>query len=271
MNRFRFTQNNRRPLTLILVPALVFTSILAASSPVVAQQFRVENRVFEGMNEKPEIETTTLFNDSIVYDYIGQDGEITIYDTERERLILLDPESKVRAEVSCDEIREFIHGLRERANRQESSFIRFMANPQFQTTFDEETSTLRLTSPLVTYRVTTEPTEESMANAYQRFTDWSSLLSTTMLFGAAPPFARMQLNAEMASRQLFPKEVYLTLRPGGASIMSRPIMRRSEHSFREGLTESELQRIAATGRQMASFEKISFDEYMRHSEGAEEE
>jgi hypothetical protein len=248
-----------------LLLGMVASAILINSfQTVVAQDFRVDNRVFLEDKEEPEIETTTFFHGSIVYDRIKDDGEITIYDPSRERIILMDPQREVRVETTCEAIHDFIRNYRQSLNQQEGSYIRFLANPRFQTTFDQETSLLELNSPLVTYRILTESTDEEMAVSYRQFTDWTSMLSAMTQPGATPPFARMKVNEELVSRNFLPKEIYLTLRPDGSSIMSSPIMLRSEHDFRSGLSESELRQIAGIGSQMAAFEKITLDEFVRN-------
>lgn len=242
--------------------AVVAAILIGVANPTFAQEFRVDNRVFLEDNEEPEIETTTFFHGSFVYDCISDDGEITIYDTGRERIVLLDSLREVCTETTYEELHGFIQDHQRLINQQEDSYLRFMANPQFQTTYDEETSLLVLNSPLVTYRIRTQPTDEEKAAAYRQFTDWTSRLSTRMHVGSSPPFARMKVNEQLDSRGLLPKEIYLTLRSGENSITSSPFMLRSEHDYRMGLTESELRQIAAIGRRMASFEKISMDEYV---------
>ena len=65
---------------------------------------------------------------------------------------------------------------------------------------------------------------------------------------------------------LLPKEVHLTVRPGGGKLFGQKITARSEHQVIPYLVESDRARVAQTDQFMAMFPTVSFRQYQTRIE-----
>ncbi len=72
--------------------ALALLFVLALVRSVLADEFRIESKVFSAKDEAPTSESLTLFDDGRVYDFLTSPREITVFDISRSRIVLLDPE-----------------------------------------------------------------------------------------------------------------------------------------------------------------------------------
>ena len=246
--------------------AVVALSGLAA--PGQAEEFRVENKVF--LSEKkdgPVIESTTIFLDDQVYDYLKTPEEITLLDRHEGRFVLLDPVRRIRTELATRELSDLAERLRLWAAGQPNEFLRFSAAPELAETYDASTGELRLDSPWISYRVATTTAKTSdIAAQYREFCDWYCPLNTRINPGARPPFARTQVNRALERLGLLPKEVHLTVRPGGGKLFGQKITARSEHQVIPYLVESDRARVAQTDQFMAMFPTVSFRQYQTRIE-----
>lgn len=238
-------------------------SLVAMDWPQTAagQQFRVENRVFVEDQEGPQVESTTLFAEGKVYDFLKAPAEVTIFDEARGRFVLLDLNRRVRADLSTEQVASLCQRLRDSARTQSDPFLRFLADPSFDERFDDQTGELTLSSPWATYRLNTAPAEsETVSRRYREFCDWYCQLNTMLNPGSRLPFARIMVNAALASRRLLPCEVTVTLRPKRA-LWAKRITVRSEHQVLVRLTAADRDRIAQVDQFMAIFTPIGFEQY----------
>ena len=76
---------------------------LAVPRAARAEEFRIETRVYVGDEKEPVSETTTLFLDGVVYDFLAEPAQIAVFRKpgggKPGRFILLDPEHGVRTEI----------------------------------------------------------------------------------------------------------------------------------------------------------------------------
>ncbi|MBN2293469.1 MAG: hypothetical protein JXM70_13650 [Pirellulales bacterium] len=223
--------------------------------------FRVENKVFLGSDKKPLSESTTIFKDGIVYDYLVETGEVTVFDIERERFFLLDTRLKLKTQLSSKLVKAATDSLKSRADLSSDPFASFLINPRFDCQVDDERGELLFSSTMLEYRVVAVPAKtEEIANDYWRFADWFARLKTYIRPGARPPFARMLVNEELGRRGELPREVHLTLKPK-QGLASRKIRMHSEHKIVTLLGDVDSRRVAETAEHLAVFEPISFKEY----------
>ena len=256
----------------LVVACIVYCVYFNASCS--ADDFRVINRVYVGNDKEPTAKSTTIFHERSVYDFLESPGEITIFDPDRDRFILLNTEKKLKTELTTDEVDQFAQRLRQWATRHTNPFLKFMGSPQFEETFDDASRELEFDSPLVTYWLKAEGVEESeISEQYKEFSDWQAKLNTLINPGANPPFARILVNAALAKRNEVPAEVRLTLRPKGR-LQLRPISLRSEHHFVRRLVESDRSRVRQAAEYMSIYNSVTFDKYQkacREKEGRRDE
>ena len=244
--------------------AALTAAISVAAGTAFGVDFRVENRVFSGGEKTPQVQSTTIFLDGVVYDYLEHPKEITVFDGANGRFICLDPIRHVRTELSAQHLESLAMRLKDWAANQPDGFLKFLADPEFEKSLDEKTGERVFDSPWMTYRVTAVRIgNPEIASQYATFSDWYGRLNTRINPGSRPPFARMIVNAELDREQLFPEKVHLTLRPNAGGLLAKKITLRSEHKLVRQLVESDRRRVAQTDQYLAIFKPLSFQEYQK--------
>ncbi len=244
-----------------LVTLTFLAGILAGTAR--SEDFRVENKVYLGNEKEPCVESTTIFHNGIVYDYLKKPAETVVIDNDRGRIVLLSIERGVKTELTTEEVKGFTERFRQRAASRDNPFVAFLASPQFEQQFDDSSRELTFSSQWITYRVKTAAARSTeAAEQYRRFADWQSRLNTLVNPHATPPFARLVVNAELEQRGEIPREVQLTLAPPGR-FPRRPIIVRSEHQFIHRLVESDRAQVAKTGQFLTGLKAVSFDQYQK--------
>jgi len=245
----------------LVVGALI---LLLLGGNVGGADFRVENKVFFGNQEQPTSETTTIFCDGVVHDYLKQPPEVTVFDVPQGRIVLLDLTRRVKAELTTKEITDFSRRIKQWADARTDPLTRFLANPQFKQEFNADSHELTFRSPWLTYRVSPiDVKNQEFAHQYHRFSDWQARLNTLIdPRGTRLPFARMIVNAELARRGKLPGEVRLTLTLN-KGFPTKRVTLRSEHRLSDRLVESDRRCVTQTGRFLTMFSAVSFDEYQR--------
>ena len=238
--------------------ALVMLACVAAPRAA-AEEFRIETRVYVDDEPKPVSETTTLFLDGVVYDFLAEPAQVAVFRKpgggRLGRFILLDPSHEIRTELSTDQLAGAMGKLRAWAAQQTDPFLKFAANPQFNESYDEQSGRLTLASLTETYEVDTAKTDHPVAQAeYQEFLDWYTRLNT-LLSAGPPPQPRLQLNAALARHNVIPLKVKLTRAGEDQSI-------RAEHEFTWRLSRQDMNRIDNVRESLASYRDVSNDEFL---------
>ena len=249
--------------TLSMAGLVALTAAISlAAGTALGVDFRVENRVFSGGEKTPQVQSTTIFLDGVVYDYLEHPKEITVFDGANGRFICLDPIRHVRTELSTEHLESLAMRLKDWAANQPDGFLKFLADPKFEKSLDKDTGERVFDSTWMTYRVTAVRTgNQEIASQYATFSDWYGRLNMRINPGSRPPFARMIVNAELDREQLFPEKVHLTLRPNAGGLLAKKITLRSEHKLVRQLVESDRRRVAQTDQYLAIFKPLSFQEY----------
>ena len=247
-----------------LAIATCFMAISCLCVPIAwAADFRVENKVFLGSDKEPRSESTTIFKDGVVYDYLVDPAEVTVLDISRGRFFLLDTHLKLKTQLSAKLVKASIDSLKTRSDLNDDPFAVFLINPSFDCQVDDERGELLFSSTLMEYRVLTEPAKTpEVASKYRQFSDWYARLNTYLRPGARPPFARMLVNKELGRRGELPREVHLSLKPK-QGLGSRTIRMHSRHNIVTRLGDVDLRRVAQTAEHLAVFQPVSFKEYER--------
>ena len=238
--------------------ALALICSISLVANLTAQEFRVETEVFTGENIEPVSESLTIFSGDVVYDFLlGTSEEITVFDMNRGRMVLLNPQRQIKAEISTADLLEFCAAIK---NRTASDHEASLFAPLFQQTFDEERSLLKLTSDRMTYAAKgIVPKQPGAAQRYQQFADWYARLNA-LKPGNLPPFGRIELNKSLAERNLIPVEIVRTLtfdRP----IADKKLVARSQHAATWLISNTDRKRIETAGNHLSKFRKVSPKEY----------
>jgi hypothetical protein len=244
------------------IPTALFLLLLPSQgeTDARAEDFRVENKVFLEGEREPGMQSTTIFHEGVVYDYLKAPAEVVVFDKGRNRILLLDLSRRVLTELTTDEVSGLNKGLKEWALSQGDPFLRFLANPQLEEAFNEQAAELVLSSSWLTYRVVlANPGSGEIARQYREFSDWSTLLNTRLNPGSKLPFARLLVNQSVEKRQQLPKEVHLTTR----SKKGKKVTARSEHQLVRTLVQSDRDRIRQTDEYLAMFRRVGFAEYRK--------
>lgn len=242
-------------LATIVMPAL---TLISATIVHGQEPFRVETDVFVGKETEP-IQYLTLFNGRLVYDFrVTKPEEVTVYDWDRNRIVLLDPARKTKATLATDDVLNFTAGIKTHVSESNSVF-HAATHPGFSELVDEPDGWRRLGNKHITYRFRgTPPKSPDNVARYRDFADWSARLSA-MRPGNLPPYARMEANRRIAELGWLPDEVQRTVDPGKLGF--RKMEARSRHLFNELLSETDRKRIERASNWAATFQDVGFPEF----------
>jgi hypothetical protein len=246
-------------MTIRLLSPLLLLALLAAASPALAQQMRIETQIFVDNQDEPVSQTVTLFDSDTIYDIFQEPPQITVFRpptvSHAGSFIMLDLKSKQRTEVSTKRIAGLMKKLSRWAGEQDDKLLKFSAEPEFEETFDEESGLLTLKSPVWNYTVATVPADSAKAMArYREFSDWYTRLNS-MLHSTGPPGARLQLNAALAEHSVVPVEIRRTVKSEAKSL-------RATHMFTWRLSREDRAQIDEAQGYLASFDKVGNEEYL---------
>ena len=232
------------------------------------EDLRIETRIYVEGEEQPVAENLTLFHLGVVYDFLDTaPRETAVYNSQQGYFTLLDPQRKVKTRIEEKTLLEFIAGVRVAALKGDE-LVKEAAQPRFEVDYDERLSQVRLQGQALGYTAQGRPfPTENAARQYRQYADNYTRLNATRP-GALPPFARLQLNRELAAKRLYPTQVELSTRTGRGLRSSEQTIR-SEHAVTWRLSRDDLNRISTAGRQMAQFEAVGFPQYRQVKQLAE--
>jgi hypothetical protein len=230
------------------------------ANPLRADGFRIETKIFVGDEEEPISQTTTLFLEGAVYDFLEQPAQIAVFrhptGGKPGRFILLAPDERIQTEITTDQLAGAMTKLRTWAARQNDPFLKFAADPQFKESFEPENGRLVLASHLENYNVTTtRPEHAQWLSEYREFLDWYTQLNTLVTAGP-PPEPRLRLNEALARHEVVP--VNVELKRAGEK---EPL--RAEHKFTWRLSRKDHDRIEDVRASLASYRKVDNSEFQR--------
>lgn len=245
---------------LMWICGVVVFSIVVRQAPA-AEEFRVASKVFSGKDDTATSDSLTLFADDRAYDFLTSPNEITVFDFPRDRIVLLDPNRRLRTELTTEKLNEFTDQLRARAYRQTEALLKFSANPKFDESRDDEWR--QFASPQMTYRVhPIKPEHPDIARDYRKFCDWSARVNAMIRPGAIPPFPRLAVNAALERDGEIPESVELSLAAQNR-LVGKPTVLHSEHEMTMRLLPADRKKIDEAGRYLVSFPEVSLEEYLR--------
>jgi hypothetical protein len=252
------------------ITAIVLAWLITAVTAY-GEDFRIHTKVYKGDETTPASQNLTLFRGGVVYDFLSDPTETTIFDRPRAgkpgRFLLLDPARQVQAEVPLDRLHSFMSQLQLWAAGQSDPFLRFLSLPQFNEQLDEEHQSWSYSSRFMNYRVKADAVGEEQFQQYDEFADWFVRLNTMLSIKTRPPYGlgRLAVNASLRSRREIPSEVTLTV-DSPNRFLKRVTTFRSEHQLTALISQTDQARIDEAATQLVSFKKVTLEDYLQPAE-----
>ncbi|MDR0704557.1 MAG: hypothetical protein LBF88_06160 [Planctomycetaceae bacterium] len=246
---------------------LCFGLLLCGVGNSIAAEFRIDNEIqVEGASEKMT-STTLLLNGNFI-SLIGENGEITFFDADRQIFTLLDPVLRVQTQLDGAETKKKVELMRQQVmtspGLDPNTFNAFAVKPVFQPEYEETSGTLALQSPWIDYLLVTHVlTDPETSKQYFDSCDWLCYLhlrldprSTTML-------VRLEVNRMLREQNRFASRISVSVFPKGKIPIAKPDKAQSSHKIVVRLDHADWQRIDQAKEFRRTFAIISFDEYQK--------
>jgi hypothetical protein len=242
---------------------------LCLTFPAGAEDFRIQTRVYKEDDDTSISQNLTLFRNGVVYDFLSDPDETTIFDRPRRdhpgKFVILDPGRRVQAEVSLERLTRFTSNLQLWAAQHSDAFLRFLAKPEFQEELDPKQRAWVYSSKYMTYQVKATPAANAeVFKQFDDFSEWFVRLNTMLTIKTRPPYGlgRLGVNAALRPRQEIPTEVKLVVE-SPVRVLRRSTTYRSEHHLTPMLSQSDQVRISEVEKQLVSFKSIELEEYLQ--------
>lgn len=224
-----------------------------------AEEFRIETDIFIDDDKVAAAETLTIFSEGVVYDFVRTGAEeVTVFDQARNRFVLLDTKRRVKTVLALDDLLNYVAQMKVSLSDADRSYL---LGDEMKTEVGED-GWLTLSNGSVTYRVEgEEPKSKEAVAGYRQFADWYARLNS-LRAGNSPPFARLQVNAELAARGLIPKTIERTITTRRGLQEKKQVIR-SQHLANWRLSQTDRSHIDRAGRYLADFADVSLREYLQ--------
>lgn len=264
--KLRYSVSSIRSLIFALVILLLLsTSTFGQETPGVQKIFRVDSSVKMTENDiVTEIKTSTVFGEDAVFDFIGDNGEIIVYQWKDRKFTLIDPIHRVQTDLSLDDVDTFLERIRSMLLEKKDKFTHFMLDPQFEITVNEQRSSLIFQSKYIDYIIRTRPFDDpALLDDYYHFSQAYSKLNIYLNPGTTTPFARIVINEDLFKRGFFPERFDISVYPKGKWLFGKVVKIESEHKMVRRLSEKDKGRIVRTIHFTEQFPKIPFGKYQK--------
>ncbi len=249
-----------KTLPFVLPVAEFLIACFACLSTARCDDFRIDNSIYLQGQSTPQSQGTTIFYGGQVYDFLSDPAEVIVFDKARDQFIMLDVARRQRCSLGTQEVEKFVGRVRQRLAGQSNPKLKFLAEPEFQESFDGSSAELTLKSPWVTYRAHVLTTGPDVAAQYREFSDWYAQLNAMLNPASRPPFVRMKLNEGIARHKGVAKDVHLLVVMGSPE---PPLQIESRHQLAIQLDASDLNRIAEAREYLRTFTVVSLEEYRK--------
>lgn len=244
----------------------VFLTIFCHQN-ISAKEFRIDNEV--RAPSAPVVKSTTYLLDGNFFSLIGENGEATYFDVQKQVFTLVDPQLRAQTSLDASEMKKRVEALRRRITSdpkaEMNSFAYFAANPKFQMEAEAVSGALALQSPWIDYSLTTRtfPDEETVRQ-YFDFCDWTCYLNLRINPYASSMMVRLEVNRILREQQRFPSEITVSLFPKGKiGFMPKEEKIQSAHQLVVRLSDADKKRIDKVFEQMRTFPVVPYDEYTK--------
>ncbi len=232
---------------------------VGVAAPILAEDFRMETDVFLDDQKEPCVQTLTIFTNGLVYDFLlTGDEEITLFDREHNRLVLMDTKRKIKTNLTMDSILSFVAQMKAKLNETQRKYL---VDDATEAVTDSD-GWLKLANERVEYRAeTVAPKDKSAVLEFQQFADWYARLNA--MRGNLAPFMRIRLDAEIARRGMIPKTIERTMILDRRGLSEKKQAVRSQHLVNWRLSNTDQKQIDRAGTYLATYPTVSFREYMQ--------
>ncbi|MDZ4817436.1 MAG: hypothetical protein SGJ20_00530 [Planctomycetota bacterium] len=247
--------------SLLIKAVLIVCMVAAGNCCLLAQDFRVESKVLVGKETEPHSTNVTLFRGPHIYDFLDKPEQITLYDLERGRIVVVDPVNLKKAEVSVGLLDSYCQTLLLKPTGNDA-FLKFLLRPDLAVTEDQKSGETIFAGQYLTYRVLgVKPEQSGTEKRYREFADLSARLNALVNQRSLPPFARLAVNSSLAEAGKIPSKIHLTI--PSRRLIGRALELHSEHEFRARILDSETAKIEAAGETMARCELVKLSDFVR--------
>jgi len=254
------------------VACLTIAASIAFASSSSADGFRIETKLYKGEGKEAKVavsETTTLFLNGVVYDFLKfpkEPEQTAVYRKPSGgnpgQFILMNEQLSILTKFSTDQVDGTVTKLKAWASREKDPYLQFAANPKFEETFDDDTGKLVLASHIENYTVETMPAEHPDAMVeYREFLDAYTRLNALLSAGSLQPGPRLRLNEVLARHKVVPIKVEL------ARTGEDPY--RAEHAFTWRLSQDDQRRIDDVRVNLTKYREVSNEKFVHDAKSLE--
>ena len=97
--------------SMIFLMAGAFGLLAGWAAPARAEDFRIDNATYAGGLQVPLSQSTTIFHNGAVYDFMQQPAETVVFMKNPTRFVLLSSTHRIRAELPADKVTAFVDGV----------------------------------------------------------------------------------------------------------------------------------------------------------------
>ncbi len=249
---------------------LAAAGLLLAAGLAKGDDFRVLNRVYVGEQREPASQSTTIFHDGIIFDFLDDPAETVIFDPARGQFMLLDLRRRMTAQLGTTEIAAAMTQFRRQAMamKKPDPLLQFLVEPTFAEQVDRGGTTLTLAGKWMSYRARLFSVSATLAGQYREFSDWYAQLNMVLDPAARPPFARMKLDDALARHNAVAQEVKVAVK---SSKGGKPTTLRSTHELAVRLTAADLERVAKARDALRTFQQVGVEQFYKGNAGKHDE
>ena len=240
-------------------------SVLAVEATDEASRFRIDSTIRIVQDEKIlEIKSSTIFSDRLVIDFIGDNGEIIVFDRKEQLFTLIDPIHRIQTELTLEEVNEFLTNIRGLLAEKKDRFCRFMLAPEFEVSKNDESGEMLFESKWIDYKIVTRSFDEpKLAEEYFTFSEAYLRLNIFLNPGTLTPLARARVNETLRQENRFPAKIHQTIFPKGKWLFARIIEIQNDSKLVRRLSEDDQGKIVRAMHFARQFPKMTYGNYCK--------
>jgi len=182
-------------------------------TPAIAQShssFRIETDVMLSNQPEPFLQTVTLFQDGIAYDFSrNEPHRITVIHPAEDSIVFLDQKRELQSRVNLQDLQRFLE--KARAEMVNSPMADALKDAQ-QVEINQLAQKVKVGQRFVRYEAIYQATAtQEVADVYAAFANASAYINSWQAPDRNPPsFARVRFNQVLNERQAIPTEITRT-------------------------------------------------------------
>jgi hypothetical protein len=226
--------------------------------------FRVDNELLvEGAT--PKIASTMFVMNDDFISLIGENGEITFFNADRQVFTLLDPMLRIQTQIDAAETKKKIELIRQhRPEIAANTFNAFAVKPSFQMEFEEASGILVLQSPWIDYTLTTNVlTNHETAKQYFDVCDWLCYLNFRIDPHSTAMLIRLEVNRILRKTNRFASHISVTAFPKGKTPIAKSEKKQSTHKIVLRLDSADQKKIDQAKEFQRTFTMIPLSDYQK--------